>query len=151
METGYVASLPLTGPPLVQISAPILRGWKPTKMNPKAIALRNGADLGPDIEGMETWQQPHPVCFPLAYVQISAPILRGWKLPCLLHHLPCLSSSADLGPDIEGMETFALLRLPVGAKNGADLGPDIEGMETNPPQGSHRHLLRLKCRSRPRY
>ena len=64
----------------MQISAPILRGWKLVRWS-----------IRPD---------------PRQQVQISAPILRGWKhLAIGLQSLIWLGR-ADLGPDIEGMETW---------------------------------------------
>ena len=67
------------------------------------MVVVDGADLGPDIEGMETVRS---------------------------RSSPCHSGSADLGPDIEGMETKRAVYSSSAAFNRADLGPDIEGMET---------------------
>ena len=57
----------------MQISAPILRGWKLEGQHRQEGDHDQGADLGPDIEGMEThlFQLGHQCS--QGHVQISAP------------------------------------------------------------------------------
>ena len=70
--------------PVAQVSradlGPDIEGMETIRDNFFACAGDPGADLGPDIEGMET---SRGISMPNAdrlEVQISAPILRGWKL-----------------------------------------------------------------------